>query len=112
MIKNFFKHTYIYVNPFLKKIKSFFLNIGRKVKFIYGSKPLFQQKTFIRGLGKVEIGKDCVFGFNLGGFHYKGSIELQARTKNAKIFLGDEITTNNNVFICSAGKISIGSRKH
>jgi acetyltransferase-like isoleucine patch superfamily enzyme len=57
----------------------------------------------------VKIGKKCAFGYKLGGFHRGGSIEIQARYKNSVIKLGDNIATNNNIFICAANYIEIGN---
>jgi Acetyltransferase (isoleucine patch superfamily) len=70
--------------------------------------PICNQKTFFRGRGHISIGKDCVFGYKIGGFHYGGSIELQARTSNSIIILCDKVMTNNNIFICAANRIEIG----
>lgn len=80
-----------------------------KKNVIWKTKPLFSQKIFFNGLGKVEIGEKCSFGYKLGGFNYKGSIEIQARYKNSKIKIGNNIATNNNIFICAANYIEIGN---
>ena len=74
-----------------------------------GGVPLCNQYTMVTGEGKITIGKDCVFGFKLGGRHRNGAIELQARYKDARIFIGDNVATNNNIFICAAAYIEIGS---
>lgn len=76
---------------------------------IWKTKPSFNQKIFFNGLGKVEIGEKCSFGYKLGGFNYKGCIEIQARYRNSKIIIGDNTSTNNNIFICAANYIEIGS---
>ncbi len=70
--------------------------------------PSIDQKTFVTGEGLVEIGKACSFGYKPGGFHRGGSIELQARYHVAFIKIGENVATNNNVFICAAGYIEIG----
>jgi len=67
------------------------------------------QKTLLTGAGHIYLGENCVFGYKLGGFYRGGSIELQARYKNAVIKIGDGVATNNNVFICAANHIEIGS---
>ena len=79
-------------------------------KILLGNKSSFNQRTFINGAGKVHIGHNCSFGFKLGGFHRGGSIEFQARYKNSQIILKDNISTNNNVFICAANYIEIGEK--
>lgn len=86
--------------PNLRKINS--------KSIIYESIPLCQQVTKITGQGKVEIGKDCFLGYKLGGFHRGGSIEIQPRYKNARIIIGNNVATNNNIFICAANYIEIG----
>jgi acetyltransferase-like isoleucine patch superfamily enzyme len=81
--------------------------ISGKIK-INGIKPIFSQVTFFTGLGQIEIGGSCSFGYKLGGFHKGGSIEIQARYLNSQIKLGNRIATNNNIFICAANYIEIG----
>ena len=70
--------------------------------------PSFNQLTLCEGAGIVEICKGCSFGYKLGGFHRRGSIELQARYKASKIKIGSNISTNNNIMICAANYIEIG----
>ena len=70
--------------------------------------PLFEQKVFITGDGKVEIEKKCKLGFKLGGGNYKGAIEIQSRYKNSLIKIGDNVYTNNNIIFCAANYIEIG----
>jgi len=72
------------------------------------SKPNVNQKIFFNGQGKVEIGTNSSFGYRLGGFNYKGSIELQARYKESKIIIGNNVATNNNLYLCAANFIEIG----
>lgn len=78
-------------------------------KVTYQDMPFCNQFTKISGSGKVEIGKGCVFGYKLGGFYRGGSIEIQPRYKSARIIIGDRVATNNNIFICAANLIEIGS---
>ena len=70
--------------------------------------PTFCQLMLCEGDGIVEIGNTCSFGFKLGGFRKGGSIELQARYKDARIKIGNNIATNNNIMICAANYIEIG----
>ena len=67
----------------------------------------FNQKTLITGCGRVEIGIGCMLGFKLGGYFYKGVIELQPRYKDSVIKIGNHVSSNNNLFICSANYIEI-----
>lgn len=72
--------------------------------------PFCEQKTYFTGVGKVEIGKNCKFGLKSGGFHRNGSIEIQTRNRDASIKLGNDLFTNNNIFICAANSIIIGDK--
>lgn len=89
-----------FIIPNLKRIFS--------KRLIYITIPSCQQKTIITGEGTVYLGKDCNFGFKYGGFHKNGRIEIQPRFKNAVVKIGNNIGTNNNVFICAAKYIEIG----
>jgi len=77
-------------------------------RIIYQSIPRFSQITICEGSGSVEIGRNCSFGFKMGGFHRGGSIELQARYVNSRIKIGNNIATNNNIMFCAANYIEIG----
>lgn len=70
--------------------------------------PICNQYTIVSGKGKLFIGRDCEFGFRLGGHHRHGSIEIQPRYENSKIVISDKVSTNNNIFICAANNIEIG----
>lgn len=72
--------------------------------------PICNQKTFFTGLGKIQINKQCKFGYKQGGFFRGGSIEFQARYKDAEILIGEGVSTNNNIFVCAANYISIGDK--
>lgn len=97
----------LYLYKFYKYYK--IQNIRFKAKVNFKSSPEFNQKIFLTGLGRIEIGKNCCFGFKRGGFNYGGSIELQARTTESVITIGDNVNTNNNVFLSSSNHINIGN---
>jgi acetyltransferase-like isoleucine patch superfamily enzyme len=101
-----FKELYIFRLRYLNFI---ILNIRAKYqnRLTYKTIPICNQRTFITGPGKVEIGCKCVFGYKLGGFYRYGSIECQSRDRNAIIKIGDYVSTNNNVFICANNFIEI-----
>lgn len=111
-LKNIIKHSFLYGKNIRYRIFNFlfpnFLDIVNS-KVIFKDIPKCIQRTFITGNGKVYIGSNCNFGFKLGGFYRGGSIELQARFKVSKIVIGDNVGTNNNVFICAANVIEIGA---
>ena len=81
--------------------------ITKKIEFP-GRIPICRQLIRVSGIGKVIVGDNCRFGYKNGGFHRGGMIEFQARYKNAKINIGKNVSTNNNICICSANSISIG----
>ncbi len=111
-----------YIYRFLIKVKNWFNSYFRiffyflfpnkfnllRNRIIYASLPTFQQITLCQGHGIVEIGNHCVFGYKIGGFNRGGSIELQARYEKSLIKIGNNIATNNNIFICAANYIEIG----
>lgn len=92
-------------NYFLPNIKAI---IKRKITLIE-NRPICRQYTKLSGAGRVEIGAGCFFGYKYGGFHRGGSVEIQSRYKNSIIKIGSNVVSNNNVFICSANYIEIGS---
>ncbi|MEP7229599.1 MAG: acyltransferase [Ginsengibacter sp.] len=108
MLKSLLATGYYFVKF---KVFNFILPNLRQIfrkKLIYREIPSCQQKTIINGEGTVDIGNRCRFGFKYGGFHKKGRIEIQPRYKDAVIKIGNGVSTNNNIFICSANNIEIG----
>lgn len=114
-----------YILYFLnKKIKrtiknklTFFLNfyypnykLIKKTKITISNRsPICYQFTKITGSGNVRIGDNCVFGFKLGGHWRGGAIEIQPRSSSATIIFGNNVHTNNNLFVCALNIIKIGS---
>jgi acetyltransferase-like isoleucine patch superfamily enzyme len=80
----------------------------RKDIVIKGKYPSFNQKTYVTGLGVVVIGNKCSFGYRLGGYFRKGHIEIQPRYQESSIVIGNNISINNNLFLCAANRIEIG----
>jgi acetyltransferase-like isoleucine patch superfamily enzyme len=99
-IKKRIQRLFKFILPNLGKLRS------GEIAFV--DYPVCNQITLITGEGNVKIGKGCSFGYKPGGFYRGGSIELQARYKNAQIIIGNNVLTNNNVFLCSANLIEIG----
>jgi acetyltransferase-like isoleucine patch superfamily enzyme len=94
----------------IKYFNFYFINI-RKIlnnQVLYKNMPICNQKTYLTGFGKVEIGENCLFGYKLGGFYHYGTIELQSRSSEALIKIGNKVATNNNIFICAYNYIEIG----
>ena len=107
----FFSMSLNLINFYFKRIFNFILpnkvNLIKR-RIILSDFPSFNQITLCEGDGIVKIGKGCSFGYKLGGFYRNGSIELQARYKEARINIGDNISTNNNIMICAANYIEVG----
>jgi acetyltransferase-like isoleucine patch superfamily enzyme len=98
---NYYKRRYY--NFFVINLKFFF-----EKRIIYYTPIAFNQKIFLTGSGYIKIGKNCSFGYKFGGFSYKSSIEIQPRYKDSIIKIGNNVSTNNNIFICAANCIVIG----
>lgn len=75
----------------------------------YCTVPLCNQRLLMTGRGKIEIGGGCSFGYKLGGRFNGGYIEIQPRSKSSLIKIGNSVSCNNNLFICSEGSITIGN---
>lgn len=111
MIKSLLRPIYIPLLSSYRRFKYFVLpNIFTKTNYTFKTKPNIQQRVLLTGKGEIKVGENCMFGFKSGGFHFGGSIELQVRSANSEIIIGDNVSTNNNVFICSSGRICIGSK--
>lgn len=94
----FFRRVYLFQIP----------NIFSSTRVEIKRSPIFQQTTICRGKGKIFIGRKCMFGTIDGGFNRNGTIEFQARFQASTIKIGNNVATNNNIFICAANKIEIG----
>jgi acetyltransferase-like isoleucine patch superfamily enzyme len=110
----FFLNPLFVLNKYVRQLRYFELTnlkarYKHKIQF-NGNKPICNQKTFITGIGKVVFGKNCIFGYKPGGFYRGGTIEFQTRYKDAQIIIGNNIFTNNNIFICAANYIEIGDK--
>lgn len=95
----------------LKNFHYFFLyfipNIFTR-NMIFGSPVSVEQRVKVRGNGCVVIGEDCRFGSFIGGRNY-GFSEFLVKYPDSKILFGNHIVTNNNLFICCANSVVIGS---
>jgi len=108
MFKRIYYGIYYRIDAFKLRLFNFIVpNFFSKYLFKMPA-AVYLQKTILTGEGKIEIGNNCVFGYKLGGFHRNGCIELQPRYENAIIKIGNNVATNNNIFICAANRIEIG----
>jgi acetyltransferase-like isoleucine patch superfamily enzyme len=117
------------IGKIYKSLKARSLNLFKKIRRIYNqlfnfyfsnyktlykkklhtaNTPICNQKLLVTGNGFVEIGSNCSFGYKLGGHFYSGLIEIQPRYLISKIVIGNNVTINNNLFICSANYVEIG----
>lgn len=113
------KIIFIKVHNYISFIRSLYLVLKNFIPYnlfcllrnsnIIKNIPTFNQKTKVTGKGKVFVGKECRFGFKLGGFFRGSGIELQSRVKGSEIIINDNVWTNNNIFICAINKIVIGT---
>jgi len=99
------RRTYLNVNNFF--LPNYVKIFEGRVRYL--SYPRCSQKCLITGLGIVDIGSNCSFGYKLGGFSRFSSIEIQPRYKGSKITIGSNVSTNNAIFICAANNIKIGN---
>lgn len=104
IIQNFFVTKNLIFKYYLYNLNNVFFK-----KIRWEKTPFINQRLIIDGLGMVEIGRKCVFGYRYGGRFRFGCIELQSRHKDSLIKLGSEISTNNNLFISCLNYIEIGS---
>jgi len=109
MIKSWIARVFAAVYKYRNLFVYFTLpNLTRKAFVKFETLPSIDQKFIVSGLGKILIGKNCNFGYKLGGFNYNGAVEIQPRYRNAVIKIGDYVSTNNNVCIIAANRIEIG----
>ncbi|GHT87482.1 hypothetical protein FACS189474_0370 [Bacteroidia bacterium] len=112
ILKRILRKFLVFISIYRYKFLNFYILNLTKIwskKCNVKSIPSCQQKTYVTGRGIVEIGEKCSFGYKLGGFWRGGSIELQPRYENANIRLGNNIATNNNIFVCAANYIEVGN---
>ena len=100
----YLKFKWKYINFILPNL---FFILRRNV--IYNKFISCSQKMYLTGTGTIHIEENCSFGEKLGGHYRGGCIELQARYKDSTIKIERNVATNNNLYICSANFISIGS---
>ena len=98
---------YLYL-PNLGRLMKGRLQIRNKLWDAGENKFYVNQCVKMTGEGTVAIGSACTFGYKLGGYHYKGRIELQPRYAHSRIEIGDRVATNNNIFLCCTKRITIG----
>jgi len=89
-------------------IKYYYLPNLNSLNIVEGKPKDVEQKIKFRGKGMIKIGDNCFFATEIGGRSY-GETEFQVQYIDSKIILGNNICTNNNLFICCVNKIVIGS---
>lgn len=58
-------------------------------------------------MGTILIGNYCSFGYEYGGGFKNNYLEFQTRNNNAIIEIGNNVATNNNLFLCARKHITI-----
>ena len=76
------------------------LTVGRGVRFY--------QRTRVSGEGSVRIGRRATLGYPIGGGFHGSCCELQARSPDAEIVLGDFVAVNNGFLVISVKRVEIG----
>ena len=108
-LKKLFRYNIIII--YLKRIRFYYLpniHIVCSDRVSITKTIKFNQITRFTGCGKIKIGDNCTFGYKPGGFYRGAGIEIQARGVESLIIVGNNVFSNNNVFICSSGSIEIG----
>ncbi len=76
------------------------LTVGRGVRFY--------QRTRVSGEGSVRIGRRATLGYPIGGGFHGSCCELQARSPEAEIALGNFVAVNNGFLVISVQRVEIG----
>ena len=76
------------------------LTVGRGVRFY--------QRARVSGEGSVRIGRRTTLGYPIGGGFHGSCCELQARSPDAEIALGDFVAVNNGFLVISVKRVEIG----
>lgn len=100
LIEKKYNHLFLLIWP--NNIRLFYKNIIFSKKW-----PTVSQTLIFHGPGIFEVGNNCSFGYKLGGRNKGGVIEFQCREKGSKISIGNNVSTNNNIFICALNSIII-----
>lgn len=85
-------------------------DIIRKKKMLcdYHSLMLYQPLYLYNCGGHYKIGSCVQFGYDIGGRFKHGYCELQARTPNSSIRIGNYTAINNNFLAIACNRIDIG----
>lgn len=74
----------------------------------YKGNPKTLQPFLSIGDGEITFGKKTVIGYFPSPYYYNGYCHFEARTKESRIFIGDNVHINNNLSIISEVSIEIG----
>lgn len=92
----------------LLKIRNRKIIKEHKLNISFESLIAFQNVYFYDKGGYYKIGKNVQFGYPIGGRFKNGYCELQARTPNSIIEIGNNTAINNNFMAISSERITIG----
>lgn len=99
----------------LSKLKYYFFVKLRVLKYqllsdckTIGFKPKCVTPVLFSGKGQIEMGKNVQFGYKHSPYFYTHYSYIEARTKTAKIKIGNNVIVNNACSIVALNKISIG----
>jgi len=73
-----------------------------------GQRNKFNQRVVFLNKGKIVFGEKARFGYYRGGGYHGKFTEIQVRSKEGEIIVGDNFFANNGLFMCCLKKIVIG----
>lgn len=86
---------------------SLFSHLSTNINII--GNPIINQPTQFNGLGEINFKGICHIGINPSPFFYNGVCYFEARKKEAKITIGNNVFINNNFVVISECSIHIGN---
>ncbi len=100
-IINSLKKRFIYIIFMLPRFLKYYIlstcdNVKGKAKFI--------QPCQLNGKGEIIFSDKVIIGCSLSPFLYSGYGYIEARNKNSKIIIGDNVIINNNIVLISEGE--------
>lgn len=99
----------MYIKRIMFWAKNYRLISTKKLNCDLRSLLLCQNLEIYGGGGAYCIGENVVFGYKIGGGYKFGYCELQCRTLDSKICIGNNVFFNNNLSIICCSKVSIGN---
>jgi maltose O-acetyltransferase len=87
--------------------KGIYRNLSATLKI--EGRPQINQPVLYLGEGSIVFGRNVNIGYFPSPFFYSGNAHFEARTKESKIAIGDNVYFNNNFVAISEVSITIGN---